>query len=96
MNHFTGSKQMPDQTLTELKLSRIKLLTHKEAAKLLDMAYQLNKAYPQLRVGQNLINFLHEDYPDLANKFHGGPADFFYENDVPTVIETFYKYYVEK
>lgn len=74
----------------------IKLLTHKEAAKLMDMAYQMNKVYPQLRVGQNLINFLHEDHPDLANKFNGGPADFFYENDVPVVIETFYKYYVEK
>lgn len=77
-------------------MNEVKLLTQKEAAKLLDMAYQMNRVYPQLRVGQNLINFLHEDHPDLANKFHGGDADFFYERDVSTVIETFYQYYVEK
>ncbi|AEZ66241.1 hypothetical protein EXT67_20605 [Pectobacterium atrosepticum] len=75
---------------------KVKLISQKEAAKLLDRAYALNREHPQLRVGQNLLNYIHEDYPDLANKFHGGDADFFYQRHVPTVIETFYQYYVEK
>lgn len=74
----------------------IKLITQKEAAKLLDQAYALNQEHPQLRVGQNLINLIHEDYPDLAMKYHGTYADFFYQRHVPTVIETFYSNYVEK
>lgn len=74
----------------------IKLLTQEQAAKLLDQAYSLNRTHPQLRVGQNLINYIHEDHPDLAAKFQGSDADFFYQRHVPTVIETFYQYYVEK
>lgn len=74
----------------------IKLISQKEAAKLLNRAYELNRAHPQLRVGQNLINYLHEDYPDLAMKYQGTYADFFYQRHVPTVIETFYEHYVEK
>lgn len=74
----------------------IKLISKQEAAKLLARAYDLNRKCPQLRVGQNLINHIHEDYPDLALKFHGTDADFFYQRHVPTVIETFYQHYVEK
>lgn len=74
-----------------------KLISQREAAKLLHRAYDENRKHPRLRVGQNLWNFIAEDYPDLVQQLTvGGPHDFFYEKHVPTVIETFYQYYVEK
>lgn len=96
MNHFEGSRKMPGEDQTTLQFSKVKLISQKEAAKLIDRAYALNRAHPQLRVGQNLWNYINEDYPDVAAKFHAGEHDFFYQRHVPTVIETFYQHYVEK
>ncbi|QYC52627.1 hypothetical protein [Salmonella phage SSBI34] len=82
--------------LEDIEEREVKLITQKEAANLLDMAYALNRAHPQLRVGQNLWNYIDEDFPELAAKFCSGEYDFFYQRHVPTVIEIFYQHYVEK
>lgn len=73
-----------------------KLIPQKEAAKLLNRAYELTRAQPQLRVGQNLWNYINEDYPDVAALFHGGEHDFFYQPNAAVAVETFLIYYVEK
>lgn len=74
----------------------IKLISHKEAGKLINRAYELTRAHPQLRVGQNLWNYVNEDYPDVAALFHGGEHDFFYQPNAAVAVETFLTYYVEK
>lgn len=75
---------------------KVKLISEEEACKLIDRAYALNRAHPQLRVGQNLWNYVNEDYPDLAAKFHSGEYDFFYQTDPVLALETFLTHYVEK
>ncbi|QQG33431.1 hypothetical protein [Pectobacterium phage PcCB7V] len=75
---------------------KVKLISEAEACKLIDRAYALNRAHPQLRVGQNLWNYVNEDYPDVAALFHGGEYDFFYQPNAVVAVETFLIYYVEK
>lgn len=72
-----------------------KLISQKNAAKLISRAYELNRAHPQLRVGQNLWNYIQEDYPDVAAMFHGTGNDFFYQITPHLAIECFLKHYVE-
>lgn len=96
MNHFTGSKQMPGQKLEEFELSKVRLVSPKDAGELINRAYELTRIHPQLRVGQNLWNYVNEDYPDVAALFHGGEYDFFYQPNAAVAVETFLIYYVEK
>lgn len=99
MNNFESHRrhaEFKDAVSIAQREREPKRLTQKEAAKLLDRAYALNRQYPQQRVGQNLWNFIQEDHPDLAAVHVGLDNDFFYQRHVPTVIETFYRYYVEK
>lgn len=74
----------------------IKLIPQKEAAKLINRAYELHQAHPQLRVGQNLWNYINEDFPDVAAMFHGTENDFFYQTAPHLAVECFLKHYVEK
>ncbi|QPI18197.1 hypothetical protein POP15_149 [Pectobacterium phage POP15] len=74
----------------------MKLIPQKDACKLIDRAYQLNRAHPQLRVGQNLWNYMNEDFPDVAALFHGTPNDFFYQTIPAKAVEAFLTHYVEK
>lgn len=75
---------------------KVKLISEAEACKLIDRAYALNRAHPQLRVGQNLWNYVNEDYPDVAALFHGTVNDFFYQTNAASAVETFLTHYVEK
>ncbi len=74
----------------------IKLISQKAASKLINQAYELHRAHPQLRVGQNLWNYVNADFPDLAAMHHGTENDFFYQTTPHLAIECFLKHYVEK
>lgn len=73
-----------------------KLIPHRKAAKLINRAYELTRKNPSLRMGQNLWNCVHQDYPDVAALFQGGEHDFFYQPNAAVAVETFLIYYVEK